>query len=139
LYEKADSIRREIISRSKNKSRLSSLGTKTKLCYGLNQRKQYIEAEGIFRELLPVMKAKFSGNNSRCEGYLRGLIDAIGGQGRQDEAKELSKTGLETLGDISGEHKQDESLAMAEVQKKWEGWKNSGDLNRKAQRGQIGS
>jgi hypothetical protein len=86
-----------------------------------------VEAETVFRTLLPDMRVEFEEDNPRYLGYLRGLIEVVRGQGRRGEAKNLCEKGLAIVEQMRDEQKDEESVAMIEVQKKLEGRRNSGE------------
>jgi hypothetical protein len=53
-------------------------------------------------------------------------MEAVGGQGRIDEALEMNKTGMALVTKMTGEHQVAELEVMKEVGAQLEEWKNKG-------------
>jgi hypothetical protein len=92
----------------------------------LNKEGKYIEAEVVLKQLLPDLQTRFGEDDPRTLGCLRHLMEAVGGQGRIEEALEMNKKGIELVTSMTGEHQADELKAMNGVGAQLEEWKHKG-------------
>jgi tetratricopeptide (TPR) repeat protein len=104
----------------------ASLGARSNLGWVLNKEGKYGEAEAVLRGLLPDMQERFAEDDPRVLGCLRHLIEAVGRQGKIDEALEMNKNGMELVTKMTGEHQVAELEAMKEMGAELDGWKNKG-------------
>jgi len=104
----------------------ASLGARSNLGWVLNKEGKYSEAEVVLKGLLPDLQERFADDDPRVLGCLRHLMEAIGGQGRIDEALEMNRKGMESVSKMAGEHQVTELEAMKEMGAQLEGWKNKG-------------
>ena len=125
--KESESTWRTIISRLEHKDQRASLGAKSNLGSNLNGQKRFVEAESVLRDLRPQLLEVFKEDDPRCLGNLRGLMMAVGGQGRHDEARELCEQGLDIVGKMEGQYKDEETVAMKEMEVELKKWRNGGD------------
>jgi tetratricopeptide (TPR) repeat protein len=122
-YASAEATYRELINLAEKP--LATLGAQSNLGFVLNKEKKYAEAAAVLRDLLPLMKERFGEDDSRSLGCLRHLMEAVGGQGRVDEALLMNERGMRLVTGMGAEHKEDEIVAMEGLKVKLEEWKSN--------------
>jgi tetratricopeptide (TPR) repeat protein len=123
-FEDGEATYRELIPLYEKPA--ASLGARSNLGWVLNKEGKYSEADEVLRGLLPDLQERFAGDDPRILGCLRHLMEAVGGQGRIDEALEMNKTGMALVTKMTGEHQVAELEVMKEVGAQLEEWKNKG-------------
>lgn len=123
-YAAGEAIYRELIPLYEKPA--ASLGARSNLGWVLNKEGKYTEAELSLRQLLPDLKERFGEDDPRTLGCLRHLIEAVGRQGRIEEALEMNKGGMDVVTSMTGEHRADELKAMKDVGAQLEEWKHKG-------------
>ena len=86
----------------------------------LNKQGKYAEAEEVLRGLLPLLQNRMGMDSPQSLGCMRHLMEAVGGQGRWEEAREMCEEGLGLVDGMGGEEKGAEMEAMTEMEKKIE-------------------
>ncbi|KAI9810839.1 MAG: hypothetical protein M1827_006046 [Pycnora praestabilis] len=94
------------------------------LAFVLNRQGKYAEAEQILRKLLPPLQERGGRDTPQALGCMRKLMEAVGGQGRYEEAKEINVEGFELVGKMDGEERPAEMEAMEEVKLQLEAWRS---------------
>lgn len=97
----------------------TSLGARSNLDWALNKEARYMEAEAVLRGLLPDLKERFAEDDLRVLGCSRHSMEAVGGQGRIDEALKM-----DVVTKMLGEYDVAELEAMKEIGALIQGWKN---------------
>lgn len=69
----------------------ASLSARSNLGWVLKKEGKYSETEEVLRGLLPDLQERFAEDDPRVLGCLRHLMEAVGGQGRIEEALEMNK------------------------------------------------
>jgi tetratricopeptide (TPR) repeat protein len=102
----------------------ASLAARSNLGWVLNKEGKYSEAEVLLTDLLPGLQERFAEDDPRVLGCLRHLMEAVGGQGKFEEAQEVNRRGMELVTKMTGDHQAAELQAMTDVSAQLEQWKN---------------
>jgi len=97
----------------------SALAVRSNLGFALVMQGKYAEAEEIARQLLPMLQERHGRDSPQALGTLRQLIEAVGAQRRDEEAKRLSEQGFALIGNMGKgkfkEYQQEELEAMQQA------------------------
>jgi tetratricopeptide (TPR) repeat protein len=102
---------------------VASLAARSNLGLVLNKQRKYDEAETLLRSLLSELRERFAADDPRVLGCLRLLMEAIGGQGRIDEALEMNTDGMKLVTKTTGDHQAAELEAMRDMRTQLGEWK----------------
>lgn len=117
-YENSEHTWRKLskVSKTSNaESFVQNLGAESNLGFVLNKQQKYQEAEEVLAAVLPKMTALFHDNDPRLLGCIRHLIEALAGQEKMEEARELWLRGMEMAKTAQAPHTVAEIEAMMEV------------------------
>lgn len=127
MPQQAEEMLRRLLATNKNADDYhpSTWATRSNLSWALLRQGKCAEAETIERRLWPALATRMGPDAPPALGSMRSLIEALGRQGKFDEAESLVREGLVIVHGMDGEEQQSELNAMKELEVSLVTWKRA--------------